>query len=228
MRRRRGGGGWAAGALALALAGAPCPAAAQAEAEAVLEAPLPARPGLVPEAAPPRFLLLEDGTVYVGGVKAVFAGRLAPRELKQLRKRLDFVRGQRGLPSAVSFGAGEGTWRLRLKRGFSVVATGDPENAPVPVRALAELVRDLAAFGHPSLQPWTPASFLLQAREGRLEGGCRAWRRPGSLAGLVTAPAVVGAAEASGWPTGAEAAFVCADGRTWLVTHRPLLPGERP
>jgi hypothetical protein len=34
--------------------------------EVVLEAPLPSTVGQVPEAAPPRFVLLEDGRVFVG------------------------------------------------------------------------------------------------------------------------------------------------------------------
>ena len=38
----------------------------------------------------------------------------------------------------------------------------------------------------------------------------------------------VAAADAIGWPTGALPASVCAGDKRFVVTLRPLLPGERP
>ena len=68
----------------------------------------------------------------------------------------------------------------------------------------------------------------MTVREARLAGGCRAWGFTFPIAQALAGPRAVTAAEASGWPTGAVPASVCADDRRYAVTLRPLLPGERP
>ena len=72
-------------------------------------------------------------------------------------------------------------------------------------------------------------SFLaMTVREARRVGGCRTWGFTFPIAQALAGPRAVTAAEASGWPTGAVPASVCADDRRYAVTLRPLLPGEQP
>jgi len=195
-----------------------------------LEVALPESPGLVSDAAPKRFVLLEDGSVYVGGTQDVAAGRLEKGELKELGKRLDRVRKTPGLGSSVSFGEGGQRYRLLVTKGkpLDVVAAGEPASAPAALKPLASLLVDLASFQHPSLRPYRPASFALHAREAKLDGGCRSWSFPVPVERAVASPQPIPASEASGWPTGAQAASVCVNDRTYAVTLRPLLPWEHP
>jgi hypothetical protein len=93
---------------------------------------------------------------------------------------------------------------------------------------LANLVRDLLRFNHASLRPYEPSAFALGAKEGKLVGGCRPWTLPPSLADAQSAPQLLPAASATGWPTGATPAYVCAGDKTYVVTLRPLVAGERP
>ena len=82
----------AAALLALLAWAAPARAGEIPGALAVLEVLEPARPGFVPEAAPPRFVLLDEGRVVVGGTSALFSGTLSRAELGELEKRLAAVR----------------------------------------------------------------------------------------------------------------------------------------
>ena len=66
------------------------------------------------------------------------------------------------------------------------------------------------------------------AREGKLGGGCRPWTLPVALAEVQAAPHLLPAASATGWPAGATPASVCAGDKTYVVTLRPLVAGERP
>jgi hypothetical protein len=121
------------------------------------------------------------------------------------------------------------TARLWLSDGpVELVATGDPAEAPLALAPLGSLVSDLLRFDHPSLRPYEPASYAMTVREARLVGGCRAWGFTFPIAQAQAGSRTVTAAEASGWPTGAVPASVCADDRRYAVTLRPLLPGERP
>ena len=193
-----------------------------------VSAPLPA--GFVVSALPPRFVLLEDGQVFVGGASSVGAGRLDKAEVKALEERLALVRKLPGLGSTVAFG-GASVPRSHLlapKSKLDVMATGDPGSAHPALRPLANLVRDLSSFHHPSLRPYEPAALLLTVKEGPLVGGCRPWSLPVPLAEALAGPRTVSASEASDWPTGASPAAVCDGDRRFVVTLRPLLPGERP
>jgi hypothetical protein len=212
---------------------APVPSAPAAEEgpAILLEVTSRVGPDEVPEAAPPRFVLLEDGQVFVGGSREILAGRLEKGEARAIESQIERIRKLPGLGSAVSFGPGERRSRLLVRKGRSleIVATGDPDAAPASLRPLSALVRSLESFSHPSLRPFQPTSYLARAREGSLVGGCRSWEsRLPPLAELVGAPRVVAPDLLVGWPTGAVPAAVCAGDKRYVVTFRPLLPGERP
>jgi len=196
----------------------------------VLEAS-PGTPGSDATGAPPRFVLLEDGQVFVGGSSLVETGRLEKREAQSLSKRATALRKLPGIGSPIAFGGpSPSTLRLRVfeKQPLEIVATGDPALAPPPLAALGALLGELLDFHHPSLRPYAPSAFAINVRQARLTGGCRAWTFAFPIAEALTVSRSVPAAEASGWPTGAMPASVCVDDRRYVVTLRPLLPAERP
>lgn len=221
-------------AIALALV-AFVPAAARAtadvpEAVVFLEVFVPPVPGSVAQGAPARFVLMEDGGVYVGGTREVMVGRLGEAERRALEKRINDVRKLPGLGGLVTIGPGEDKRHLVLRRGrpLEMVLTGAIARPEPRLRPLAALVADLEGFQHASLRPYAPTSYALSAREGTALGGCRPWTLPDPLLESVFAPRVVPAQGLGDWPTGANAATVCHDGKTYRVTFRPLVPGERP
>ena len=220
------------GLAALALAHGRTPAAAlEIPGAVIVLETAPGSPGSDPSGAPPRFVLLKDGQVFVGGTGRLEAGRLEKGEASALLKRADAVRKLPGISSSpVALGGDAArTTRLWLLDGrVELIATGDPAEAPPELAPLASLLSDLLRFDHPSLRPYEPASYALTVREARLAGGCRAWGFALPIAQAQAGPRAVTAAEASGWPTGAVPASVCADDRRYAVTLRPLLPGERP
>ena len=188
------------------------------------------RPDDAPEAAPARFVLLEDGQVFVGGTSRLAAGRLSSAESKALERRIAQVRKLPGLAGTVRLGGGENRQRLFLRRGrpLDMTVIGDPAQAAPALRPLAALIDDLARFDHASLRPYTPGSYAVSAREGKVAGGCRSWPFPESPAESVFAPRTLSGESLHDWPTGMTPASVCAGGQTYVVTFRPLLPGERP
>ena len=219
----------ALGVALVALCGAPAGAEIP-NAAVVLEVLVPALPGDVPAAAPPRFVLMEDGTLYVGGTRDLRVGKLESGEVKDLERRIAEVR-KLPLTGAMTIGPGNERRHLFLKKGraLDMVLTGDPADPPASVRALAALVTDLARFSHPSLRPYEPTSYAMSAKEGALAGGCRPWTLPEPLAESVFAPRVVPAKGHGDWPTGAIPAAVCLENdKRYVVTFRPLLPNERP
>jgi hypothetical protein len=200
------------------------------DAVVVLEAPAAGLPGQVNEGAPPRFVLMDDGQVFVGGTSRLAAGRLSAAEKKDLERRVADVRKLPGLTGAVTLGPGNERRRLFLRKGrpIDAVLTGDPAGAASSLKPLAAFVEMLAGFQHPSLKPYEPSSYAMSAKEGRLPGGCRIWNRPEPLETAVFAPRLIPAAGFGDWPTGAIAASVCLGDKRYVVTFRPLLPGERP
>jgi hypothetical protein len=217
----------------VALAWITAAAAAVAEiprAIVVLETGIAPMPDQVAQAAPPRFVLLEDGQVFVGGSHGLATARLAGKELKDLDRRLSDVRKLPALAGVVTVGPGTAVRRLSLRKGrpLEMKIEGDLAAAPPALQPLAALVLDLERFHHPALRPYAPAFFALSAREGALIGGCRPWTRPEPLAGSVFAPHIVTAADFATWPTGSAPASVCAGDKSYVVTLRPLLPGEKP
>jgi hypothetical protein len=201
------------------------------QAVVILEVVEPMAPGLVAEAAPPRFVMLEDGQVFVGGTRGLAAVKLDAEARRALERRVADVR-KLPLAGTLSFGAGAQRYRLFLKKGrpIDMQISGDPAGAPAVVQPLAQLVRDLASWGHEGLRPYTPAGYWMSAREGSLAGGCRRWRGPDKVSDAVFAPRVVPALEIKEreWPTGAVAASLCEGEKRYIVTFRPMLPGEAP
>jgi hypothetical protein len=191
-------------------------------------APLPA--DQVAAALPLRFALLENGAVFVGGTSQVSTGQLSKDEVSALERRMSDIRKLPGLSATVTFGPGPGGFRLMLRKPkpLDVLVHGDPAAAPPGLLPLASLVRDLAQFTHASLRPYEPGSYALGVREGKLAGGCRAWTLPVHMAEAEASPHVLSSASVIGWPTGATPASVCAGDKTYVVTLRPLVPGEKP
>jgi hypothetical protein len=218
--------GLAAGALALAV---PLPAAEVADALVVLEATTPYLPGQNWSAAPLRFVLLQDGEVFVGGSKDLLAGRLEKPEIKALEAQIDTVRKLPGLASVTAFGGDEPAFRLRVSKGkpLDLRVTGDPGKAAAALRPLAALLEQLLRFDHPSLRPYAPSSLALVAREASRPGGCRLWT-------LATAPAeatngtTIAGSGASSWLPGVAPTSVCVGDKRYELQLRPLVPGERP
>jgi hypothetical protein len=200
------------------------------EAELVLEVAAPPAPGFVPEASPPRFILMKNGQVFVGGSAQIAEGRLEGDDRQRLRKQIDRVRKLRGLRSEVTLGPGDTRYMLRIQKGESIVARGDPASlsSPLALQPLARLIESLLQFDHPSLRLIRPTEYLLAVRAGTMRGGCRSWSLALPLVEALSSPRVVPAKAASGWPTGAAPAFVCQRDKTYIVTFRPLLPGEKP
>jgi hypothetical protein len=191
----------------------------------------PGTPGSDPSSAPPRFVLLKDGQVFVSGTTLVEAGRLEKGDAQAIVKRASAVRKLPGIGAAVVFGgAPERVARLALLEDdpLEITATGDPANAPAALAPLASLLSELLRFHHPSLKPYSPTSYALRAREAKLTGGCRSWAFSVPIADAVAGPRAVPALDAVSWPTGAMPASVCVDDRRYAVTLRPLLPGEHP
>ena len=221
--------GRSAALLALALAAIPV-AADVPGAVVVLQVSGAPLPGQVPEAMPDRFVLLEDGSVFVGGTATIATARLEKGEVRDIEKSLDRIRKIPGLGSSVTLGPGEQKRRLIVRKGrpLDITAMGDTAAAPAGLRPLASLLDMLGQFDAPSLRPYKPSAFAVSAREGTLPGGCRSWTLPVPLAQAVAAPQSVAASAAERWPTGGEAASVCAGDKRYVVTLRPLLPGEKP
>jgi hypothetical protein len=219
-----------AAVVLLGVAAEPLPAGDIPEAAIVLEATV-GLPGRVSAAAPPRFVLLRDRRVFVGGTDRVFAGLLDKDEAKWIEERVKDLRKRGLLLPSVSFG-NDTTKRFRLRvledSPTDVVASGDPAEAPPALQPLAGFLTDLLRFHHPSLRPFAPEAYALSVREGSLVGGCRSWPFAVPLDEALAGPHRVSAAEAEPWPTGANPASVCAEGRRFVVTLRPLLPGEAP
>lgn len=208
-----------------------CPAGLWAgqipDALVVLEVFPPALPGQAWEAAPPRFVLMEDGTVFVGGTGHVAAGRMERDEMKEIDKQVSRVRKLPGLGSSVTLGPGATRYRLVLRKGPEIAAAGDLAQAPASLKPLAALLETLVGFDHPSLRHYRPAQYALAARQAPIVGGCRSWVFGAPPEGA-SVSRTVSAEAAADWPTGAASASVCVGDKTYLVTLRPLLPGERP
>jgi hypothetical protein len=205
------------------------------EAVVVLESLTAALPDQFAESAPPRFVLLEDGTVFVGGTSVILTGKLTGRDLKDLDRRLGDVRKLPGLAGTVILGPGRGRFRMLLRKGRPLLMTieGDPAQAAPALAPLGALVADLLRFDSPILHEYEPTAYAMSAREQKLPGGCRAWPFSEPVQSAVFAPKPMAAARIVGWPTGARPASVCSGDRMFAVTFRPLLPtevlpGEKP
>jgi len=193
-----------------------------------LEATTPFAPGQDWSNAPARFVLLEDGQVFVGGSQEVLAGRLENAEAKALEALVEAVRKMPGLAPVISTGNDEPAFHLRAsKKPLDVRFTGDPAKANPAFRPLTSLLEQLLRFDHPSLRPYPPASFALRAHEATRPGGCRLWTlaaTPAEAAGGAT----VAAAAITSWAPGGYPTSVCVGDKRYEVRLHALLPGERP
>ena len=217
-------------ALFALAAGSPSGGGEIPEAALILEASV-GLPGSIPAAAPPRFVLKRDDQVFVGGSAAVWVGQLDKDEVKAIERRVKDLRKSGLLTPAVSFGDDTSkSYRLRLLKDDArdVVITGDPATAPPALQPLASFVSDLLRFDHPSLRPVAPSGYAVSAREGVLVGGCRQWFLPLPFESVLAGSQRLAPDEAERWPAGADPASVCHEGRRYVVTLRPLLPGEQP
>jgi len=208
--------------------GLPVLAAPPPDAVVSLRVSAPAVNGEVPEAMPLRFVLLDNGQVYVGGTSEVATARLEKRELKDLEKQIEKARKVPGLTGPQKLGGGERSFILGFRKAGEVLLQGDPSQAPAALRPLAALVETLLAFDHPALRPYTPELYFLSAREGALPGGCRDWSLPIAFSEVVRQGRAISGSAAFGWPTGGTPASICAGDKRYAVTLRPLVPGETP
>jgi hypothetical protein len=184
--------------------------------------------GEIADAAPPRFLLLEDGHVFVGGTAAIASARLSGKDLKEINDQLSRVKKLASRPGTITLGPGSQQFRLVRKGLPDVLAQGDPARGAGTDRPLGILIDLMLSFENPALRPLVPESYLVSLRPDALPGGCREWRLPMKPAELKNRPAVVPASAVVGWPTGGHPASVCEGDARYTVTLRPLLPGETP
>ena len=216
------------GSFAILILASPLAAAPPPQAVVALWTTSPPVRGEIPEALPLRFVLLEDGQVFVGGTSEIASGQLDKRDVRAFEKHLDKVRKIPGASGPLTLGPGDPMFRLWSRKAGEIVAKGDPAGAPGNLRPLAQLIQVILEFQHPSLRPFHPSSYAVAARESGLPGGCRSWTFPVALNDALKHPLVVDAPAAAGWPTGATPAVVCAADRRYAVTLRPLVPGETP
>jgi hypothetical protein len=218
-----------AAALLLFPLAAPAAAALPANTVVAFWVLAPAPDGAIAAGMPPRFVLLDDGRVFVGGTQVVMGARLPKGDVKPIEKLAERARKVPGFGPSVSFGEGDARFRVFFRKGGDVQIGGDPARAGAGLRPLATLVETLSAFTHPLLQPIAAESFVVGVEERALEGGCRRWTLPVRKAQAQKGPAVMlPAVSVAGWPTGGYPASVCEGDKRYAVTLRPLLPGETP
>lgn len=184
------------------------------------------------DGVPPRFVVLTDGSVFVGGRREVLRGRLDKNEMQAISTRLDLAIksvGRSGLPQTLVVGEGPALFRFSVLLGspLQFVVMGNLEATGAPLSPLADLIRHLAAFRHPSLAPWTPAQFTMIVKERALPGGCRAASGLPPLAQTVANSVVVPEKLTHGFPTGSDLSQVCEGPKRFTVAFRPVIPGER-
>jgi len=200
--------------------------------------PLPSEMSLTPresfDGVPSRFVLLTDGSVYVGGRREVLKGSLDKAEMQAISTRLDVAvksQGKAGLPQTLVVGEGPALFRFSVLLGtpWQIVIMGDLETTGgPPLVALPEFLRGLSGFRHPTLKPWHPDRFTMIVREKTLSGGCRVVppNFP-SLAPSVGNEVVVPETLTRAFPTGASMSQLCEGPKRYVVIFRPLIPGER-
>jgi len=199
--------------------------------------PLPAEMKLTPresfEGVPPRFVLLTDGSVFVGGRRDVLRGFLDKVEMQAMATRLDLARRDHkkaGAPNTLTLGEGPALFRFSVLLGapLQIAVTGKipPPGGPA-LPPLADFVRKLTGFRHPSLKPYDAPLFTMFVREWSLPGGCRAAKGLPSLAQAASTETVVSETLTHGFPTGPDMAQVCEGSKRYTVVFRPLIPGGR-
>ena len=204
--------------------------------------PLPAEMQLTAresfDGVPPRFVLLTDGSVFVGGRREVLRGFLDKTEMQSISTRLDLAMKSvgRATPPTLVMGQGPGEGEGSPIFRFSVLlgaplqvvvmgripAPGGPALSPLP-----DFIRRLAGFRHPSLKPWDPAEFVMIVREKTLTGGCRTAKGLPAPAQAVNMETTVQESLTRSFPTGPDLSKVCEGPKRYTVAFRPLIPGGR-
>jgi hypothetical protein len=191
------------------------------------------------DGVPPRFVLLTDGSVFVGGRREVLRGFLDKGEMQAISTRLDLANksfAKTGAPRTLVIGQGPGEgdgsalfrFSVLLGSPMQVVVMGKLPPASGPALApMPDFIRRLASFRHPSLKPWDPPEFTMIVRERALPGGCRTAPALPSLAQAVNNETTVPEALTRNFPTGSDMAQVCDGPRRYTVVFRPLIPGGR-
>ena len=199
--------------------------------------PLPAEMKLTPresfDGVPPRFVLLTDGSVFVGGRRDVLRGFLDKAEMQAISTRLDLAmkaHNKAGAAKTLVLGEGPALFRFSVLLGspLQIVVMGKipPPGGPA-IAPMADLVRGLAGFRHASFKPYDAAQFTMFVREKSLPGGCRTARALPPLAQAVAAEIVVPEALTHGFPTGPDMAQVCEGPKRYTVVFQALIPGGR-
>jgi hypothetical protein len=137
------------------------------------------------DGVPPRFVLLTDGSVFVGGRRDVLRGFLDKTEMQAMSRRLETAMKsfkKTGSPKTLIVGTASSQAETPALFRFSVllgvpiqlVVMGKiPPLGGPPLSPLPDFIRGLAGFRHPSLKPYDPAQFTMIVRERTLPGGCR-------------------------------------------------------
>ena len=199
--------------------------------------PLPAEMKLTPresfDGVPPRFVLLTDGSVFVGGRRDVLRGSLDKAEMQAMSTRLDVAtkaHNKEGAPKTLALSEGPALFRLSVLLGapLQMVVMGKvpPPGAPA-LSPMADFVRGLAEFRHASLKPYDAPQFTMFVREKALPGGCRTAKGFPPLSQAAGAETVVSEVLTHGFPTGPDMAQVCEGPKRYTVVFRPLIPGGR-
>lgn len=199
--------------------------------------PLPAEMKLTAresfDGVPPRFVLLTDGSVFVGGRRDVLRGSLDKAEMHSISARLDVAMKslrKAGPPQTLVIGDGPALFRFSVLLGVplqivvmgKIPPAGDPALPPMP-----DFIRRLAGFRHPSLKPYDPGGFTMIVREKTLAGGCRAAKGLPPLSESLSGDLAVSETLTRGFPTGPEMSQVCEGSKRYTVVFRPLIPGAR-
>ncbi|MEO8499487.1 MAG: hypothetical protein ABI565_01130 [Vicinamibacteria bacterium] len=199
--------------------------------------PLPAEMPLTPresfDGVPPRFVLLTDGSVFVGGRRDVLRGSLDKAEMQAMSTRLSVAvkaHNQAGAPKTLSLGEGPAIFRFSVLLGaplqVEMMGKMPPGDGPA-LPPMEDFIRRLAGFRHPSLRPYDAAQFTLFVREKVLPGGCRTAKGLPPLAQATAVAVVVPEVVTRSFPTGPDMAQVCEGRKRYIVVFQPLIPGGR-
>ena len=188
-----------------------------------------ALPGHVGASAPVRFVLLENGQIYVGGTSESRSGS-SRRPSRRPSRSASATCGSCRASAARSRSGRAGARPPDRAQGAAARHGGDGRfaDAPAPLKPLAALLASSRRSTTRACSRWKPRAYALRAREGKLPGGCRPWPFEEPLTGLSSRRA---SCPPTSVHTGRRAPrpLRSAPGdKSWIVTFRPLAPDETP